>query len=312
MRWTKAVRRDARIRLFAFKELYSDMYKELALEEWAVWTRFRLLMSSCPFKPFLQLAEREGMDDESIASIIGVPVELWLVTKKKLVRSKRIVITSVKANIIWIPTWGSTQDPRELPVTYLKTMTEKMLEGGHGEYKMDEDELEEAKFIEAVIEHLNKVSHKRFTTKSVATNRHISARRREGATLENFEHVCEVKCNQWIGTQMEIFVRPATLFNSEKFWGYANEPLPKKHVPPDNVGAGDTWAEFTKEERTFIGFLRIEYNKLLNKTLKLAGVEKFEELPENFPTEVSWIKGQLHERRKRKATEEVVDEDKET
>ncbi|MCK7475627.1 MAG: conserved phage C-terminal domain-containing protein [Rhodopseudomonas palustris] len=109
---------------------------------------------------------------------------------------------------------------------------------------------------------------------------------------------------------MEIFIRPNTLFNSEKFWGYANEPLPKKHVPTDNVGASeDRWSEFSKEERTFIGYLRIEYNKLLNKTLKLAGVERFEELPDNFMTEEAWIKAQLYERRKRLAKEELANSD---
>jgi uncharacterized phage protein (TIGR02220 family) len=300
MRWTKAVRRDAKVRLFAFKELLGTINEDFSLEEWAVWTRFKLLMSACPFKPFLKLDNKEGMDDDAIADMLSVPVELWLVTKRKLERLKRIVVTR-KTNVIWIPTWGSTQDPRELPVTYLKSLTDKMLEGGEGEVHYDEDELDEAKFIREVTEYLNLKSGKHYTLKSVASNRHINARRREGATIENFKHVIDVKCQQWIGTTMEIFIRPLTLFNSEKFWGYANEPLAKKKV---EVGSNaGYWSEFTKEERSLITYLTIEYNKLLNKTLKLSGVDRFEQLPEGFLTQDSWIKEQLYERRKKRAKE---------
>ena len=302
MRWTKAVRRDAKVRLFAFKELFSPLNEGLSLEEWATWVRFKLLMSACPFKPFLQLDDREGMDDESIAEMMSVPVELWLVTKQRLIKMKRIRITS-KTNIIWIPSWASTQEPRELPVTYLKSLTDKMLEGGQGEVKYDEDELDEAKFITEVIEYLNKESGKHYTLKSIATNRHINARRREGATIENFKHVIEVKCQQWIGTTMEIFVRPLTLFNTEKFWGYANEPIvKKKREVGSNAGY---WEEFTKEERTHINELRIEYNQLLNKTMKLLNIERRENVgPEILPLQDNWIRQQLYERRKKNAEEE--------
>lgn len=306
MRWTKAVRRDSKIRLFAFKELFGGIIEDLTLDEWATWTRFKLLMSACPFKPMLKLNESDGMDDESIAELIRVPIETWLVTKKKLITMKRIKVVSKSENIIWIPSWSTTQEPRELPVSYLKTLTDKMLEAGEGNVKLDDDELEEAAFIKAVIEHLNNASKKHFTLRSVAANRHINARRKEGATLENFKHVIDVKCYQWLGTQMEIFVRPMTLFNSEKFWGYANEPMPKKK---ESVYEDHSWDEFTKEERSFLPYLRREYNILLNKTLQLKGVERFEELPNDFPTQDTWIKTQLRERRKRLEEERAKDKE---
>jgi hypothetical protein len=107
-----------------------------------------------------------------------------------------------------------------------------------------------------------------------------------------------------MGTDMEMYVRPMTLFNSEKFWGYANEPIPKKPGPKDSVGkTHDVWGEFTREERAEITNLRILYNQLLNKTLQLMNVERFEQLPDDFPTQETWIRQQLLDRRKRKETD---------
>ena len=99
-----------------------------------------------------------------------------------------------------------------------------------------------------------------------------------------------------------------TLFNSEKFWGYANEPMPKVRTPKDNVGGENKnyWSAqgFTKEEQRGVPNLRILYNQLLNKTLQLMGVERFEELPADFPVQDTWIANQLLERRRQNANKD--------
>lgn len=69
---------------------------------------------------------------------------------------------------------------------------------------------------------LNEKSGKRFRHGTPATKRHIDARWREGHRLDDFEAVITAKCSQWLGTDMEKYLRPQTLLGP-KFEGYLNE-----------------------------------------------------------------------------------------
>jgi|TARA_R110000803_G_scaffold16317_1_gene44718 uncharacterized phage protein (TIGR02220 family) len=73
-----------------------------------------------------------------------------------------------------------------------------------------------------IIEYLNQSTGKHFKPKSKNAQRHISARLKEGYVMEDFKKVIDVKSAKWIGTSMEQFIRPETLFGS-KFDGYLNE-----------------------------------------------------------------------------------------
>lgn len=73
-----------------------------------------------------------------------------------------------------------------------------------------------------IIGYLNQKTGKRFTTKSRDTQGHISARLDEGFTVEDFKTVIDKKCREWLGTEMEKYIRPETLF-SRKFDRYLNE-----------------------------------------------------------------------------------------
>ena len=54
------------------------------------------------------------------------------------------------------------------------------------------------------------------------TQSFISARLKEGFTVEDFKKVIDVKVENWIGTDFEKYLRPATLFGT-KFENYLNE-----------------------------------------------------------------------------------------
>ena len=56
----------------------------------------------------------------------------------------------------------------------------------------------------------------------------INARIKEGFTKEDFIKVIDNKVGEWLGTDMERFLRPETLFGT-KFEGYLNQKqkLPK-------------------------------------------------------------------------------------
>lgn len=73
-----------------------------------------------------------------------------------------------------------------------------------------------------VIDFLNKAAGTQYKASSKDTRKHIRARISEGFTLEDFKTVISNKVAEWKGTQMEIYIRPATLFGT-KFEAYLNQ-----------------------------------------------------------------------------------------
>ena len=82
-----------------------------------------------------------------------------------------------------------------------------------------------------IIEHLNQKSGKNYRYSSKATQKHIKARIKEGFTLEDFKRVIDWKVSRWIGTDMEQYLRPETLFGT-KFESYLNEAPATRAAEP--------------------------------------------------------------------------------
>lgn len=82
------------------------------------------------------------------------------------------------------------------------------------------------KVITEIIDYLNEKAHKNYRSNNKATMRHINARLKEGRTLSDFKQVVDNRCATWLGTDMEQYLRPETLFGS-KFESYLNAPAPK-------------------------------------------------------------------------------------
>lgn len=81
------------------------------------------------------------------------------------------------------------------------------------------------KDIIAVIQHLNAVCGTNYRPDSKNARKHIAARLKEGATLAQCKRVIDIKHKEWANDpKMVRYLRPQTLFNSEKFEGYLNEP----------------------------------------------------------------------------------------
>lgn len=98
------------------------------------------------------------------------------------------------------------------------------------EKRKDEEKDKRNDNISRVFGLLNERTGKHF--RAVGQSRaHVNARFAEGYTLEDFETVIDKKCAEWLGTDMERYLRPETLFGS-KFDGYLNEPI-KRQRPKD-------------------------------------------------------------------------------
>lgn len=95
------------------------------------------------------------------------------------------------------------------------------------------------KEIETIIDTLNSVCGTKYRPTTKATQRYITARLKEGFTLDDFRHVICFKNDQW-GTdpKMMEYLRPETLFGT-KFESYLQAakkfgcPQPQRRQKPE-------------------------------------------------------------------------------
>ena len=73
-----------------------------------------------------------------------------------------------------------------------------------------------------VIDYLNKKANTNYRPTTKNTQSFINARVKEGYTVEDFKKVIDSKSKEWLNTDFEKYLRPATLFGT-KFENYLNE-----------------------------------------------------------------------------------------
>ena len=88
-----------------------------------------------------------------------------------------------------------------------------------------------------IIGRLNEKAGTNYKPSSKATQEYINGRLNDGYTLEDFYTVIEKKCTEWMGTKMEGYLRPQTLFAPANFENYLNAPPVK---PGYNAAQGKT------------------------------------------------------------------------
>lgn len=79
-----------------------------------------------------------------------------------------------------------------------------------------------------VIDYLNRKASTNYRSTTKNTQSFINARLKEGYTVEDFKKVIDSKSKEWLNTDFEKYLRPATLFGT-KFENYLNEA--NKKVP---------------------------------------------------------------------------------
>ena len=78
------------------------------------------------------------------------------------------------------------------------------------------------------IDYLNRKANTNYKSSTKNTQSYINARVSEGFTVEDFKKVIDSKSKEWMNTDFEKYLRPATLFGT-KFENYLNEA--NKKVP---------------------------------------------------------------------------------
>lgn len=77
-------------------------------------------------------------------------------------------------------------------------------------------------YIVDIIDYLNQKTNSKYKTNTPKTISLINARLKEKYTLDDFKLVIDKKCKEWLGTEMEKYLRPETLFGN-KFESYLNQ-----------------------------------------------------------------------------------------
>lgn len=107
------------------------------------------------------------------------------------------------------------------------------------DYNRDIYNADFASQVACIIDYLNKKADTRFKASSKKTKSLIHARIKDGFNVEDFYTVIDKKCEEWMDTEFEKFLRPETLFGT-KFEGYLNQKARKE----------DLFSQILKGEKT--------------------------------------------------------------
>ena len=100
-----------------------------------------------------------------------------------------------------------------------------------------EEDKEKEKYM-SIIHHLNEKAGTKYKHNSKKTQTCIHARLAEGYSVDDFITVIDKKCDDWIGTDYEMYLRPETLFGT-KFESYLNAKVTKKQPTNTGIPYGD-------------------------------------------------------------------------
>lgn len=99
-------------------------------------------------------------------------------------------------------------------------------EGNATDIDIDKEEDKDKEIYISIVEYLNEKANTNYKASSKKTKTLIHARINEGFTVDDFKKVIDNKCEDWLNSEFEKFLRPETLFGT-KFESYLNAPKKK-------------------------------------------------------------------------------------
>ena len=146
--------------------------------------------------------------------------------------------------------WRAKQ--KELPPAVDTTVdtTRYLVDDADIDKEEDREREKDKEIYSSIISYLNEKAGTKYRASSQKTKTCINGRLAEGFTLEDFKTVIDKKCTEWLGSDMEQYLRPETLFGT-KFEGYLNAKVRqgKKEVIPD-------WMKKEQEDKEVAEFKR--------------------------------------------------------
>lgn len=283
--------RQSHIRIWVEPDLRGPTIQFTPAERWC-WVALRLLTADCPHQPFLCYDDKTGYGDYTLAKAMKVPKKVWLSTKDKLVNLEMIEVND--ENIIKIGKWEKHDSgTRRLHRRAEKDPKRKLVKPLPGA----DMNIRENRMRHSVLIYYNQRCGRRVTMSNQRFSRLISSRIREGATLEDFYYVIDLKLKQWKGTKYERHIYPLTLFNRDNFWDFVHEAMPEKAEPEPEVSDR---MELTKGEFAIVEQAQKDYNRKLEAYKQKYGVETFDELVKlnvKIPSAYEYIQRKLKQHR---------------
>ena len=91
--------------------------------------------------------------------------------------------------------------------------------------------------IKEICDYLNERAKTNYKPTTKTTIQSINGRMAEGYTIADFKSVIDKKCGEWLGTEMEKYLTPDTLFRPANFEKYLNQKIvnPKKELTNDDI-----------------------------------------------------------------------------
>lgn len=141
-------------------------------------------------------------------------------------------------NVLWIKDWKDNnyiqkdryQPSKYLAIYNLDTLCIQDVYKGKDSIELDKNSIDNIYSpvkqdnipYKEIIEYLNLKANTNYKYTTNKTKDLIKARYNEHFNLEDFKKVIDKKTKEWIGTEMEKYLRPETLFGN-KFEGYLNQ-----------------------------------------------------------------------------------------
>ncbi|MDB4302110.1 conserved phage C-terminal domain-containing protein [bacterium] len=135
--------------------------------------------------------------------------------KDEMLHNKR----TTKYTVLTVAKWASYQgvkEPKEHQKNNNGTSKEHQKNTNNNVNNVNNE------IIRDIVEFLNESAHTKYKPNSKKTKDVIAARLNDGFELEDFKKVIKIKCDEWVNTSMNQYLRPETLF-SNKFEGYLNQ-----------------------------------------------------------------------------------------
>lgn len=168
--------------------------------------------------------------NQYLSKLFNEPVQT-ISRKIKSLEEKGIINITYKKS-------GNVVTDREIRLTKMLTAVNKNVNGAVNKNVKDNNinissninitRLSNNISINNIVEHLNKKANVHYKSSSKKTKELINARLNEGYTEEDFITVIDKKTDEWLGTEMEKYLRPDTLFSNSKFEIYLNQKIIKK------------------------------------------------------------------------------------
>lgn len=97
------------------------------------------------------------------------------------------------------------------------------LSENEGAYKVSRLPNQQVDFVKSVLDYLNDKAGTRYSDKGANYQLVIMRKREFKCSLDDFYQIIDNKVKEWRGTDMEKYLRPATLFNKTKFANYLGQ-----------------------------------------------------------------------------------------